>query len=49
LRDENFHVCSYLYFLHSKSDFRNSSLSFVRLSQDRVTENLQLTGKISLK
>jgi len=41
----------YLLFLSFKPNFikPNSSLSFVRLSWDRIMDNLQLTGKISLE
>jgi len=44
-----FSLCLYLSFLHLKPDFRNSSLSSVRLSRVEPRINLQLTGKISLK
>jgi len=42
---------SFLYFsfFRLKPNFRYSNLSFVRLSWGRITENLQITGKVSLE
>jgi len=39
----------FIFFLQIKPDSRYSSLSFVILNCGKTTDNLQLTGKISLK
>jgi len=42
-------VCVFVFhFLYLKSDFRNSSWSFGRLSWGRITDKLVVTGKIYL-
>jgi len=37
------------FFLHLKPDFSYSGFSFAKLSWGQTTNNLHLTGKISLK
>jgi len=44
-KTKNFCLCLYLSFLYVKPDYRNSSLSFVRLSWDGTTDNYAMNLK----
>jgi len=39
---QKFFICVYIYFLHLKSNFRSSSLSFVKINLGRNTNKLAI-------